>query len=165
MVNRRWDIVPCIVRKHFLPNFFFEYLRAESHNNKVLPGLWVMLSSDRSSVLYIVPALPAPCDKPINRFNLCTVPEKLTTLQAGTQKVGGKKKNFRPDQNALLSERFFGQKLTFWPAFFKNIICIWFCPRLCKKSQSFVNFKGIKLALKNLGRFSSPTASRAVLRG
>ena len=28
----------------------------------------------------------------INRFNLCTVPEKLTTLQAGTQKVGGKKR-------------------------------------------------------------------------
>ncbi len=27
-----------------------------------------------------------------------------------------------------------------------------------------VNFKGIKLALKNLARFSSPTASRAVLR-
>jgi hypothetical protein len=27
-----------------------------------------------------------------------------------------------------------------------------------------VNFKGIKLALKNLGRFSLPTASRAVLR-
>ena len=28
-----------------------------------------------------------------------------------------------------------------------------------------VNSKGIKLALKNLGRFSSPTASRAILRG
>ncbi len=33
-----------------------------------------------------------------------------------------------------------------------------------KKSQSYGNFKGIKLALKNLGQFSSPTASRAVLR-
>ncbi len=33
-----------------------------------------------------------------------------------------------------------------------------------QKSQRNVNFKGIKLALKNLGRFSSPTASRAVLR-
>ncbi len=34
-----------------------------------------------------------------------------------------------------------------------------------QKSQSYVNLKGIKLALKNLGRFSSPTASRAVLKG
>jgi hypothetical protein len=33
-----------------------------------------------------------------------------------------------------------------------------------QKSQRNVNFKGIKLALKNLGRFSSPTDSRAVLR-
>ncbi len=33
-----------------------------------------------------------------------------------------------------------------------------------QKSQRNVNFKGIKLALKNLGRFSSPTASRAVFR-
>ena len=33
-----------------------------------------------------------------------------------------------------------------------------------QKSQRNVNFKGIKLVLKNLGRFLSPTASRAVLR-
>jgi hypothetical protein len=30
----------------------------------------------------------------------------VSALQAGTQKVGGKKKNFGPDQKALLSERF-----------------------------------------------------------
>jgi hypothetical protein len=34
-----------------------------------------------------------------------------------------------------------------------------------QKNLRNVNFKGLKLALKNLGRFSSPTASRAVLRG
>jgi hypothetical protein len=34
-----------------------------------------------------------------------------------------------------------------------------------QKSQSYVNFKGIKLALNDLGLFLSPTASRAVLRG
>jgi hypothetical protein len=33
-----------------------------------------------------------------------------------------------------------------------------------QKIQRLVNFKGIKSALKNLGRFSSPTASRAILR-
>jgi hypothetical protein len=33
-----------------------------------------------------------------------------------------------------------------------------------QKSQRNVNFKGIKLALKNLGRFLSLTDSRAVLR-
>jgi hypothetical protein len=30
-------------------------------------------------------------------------------------------KDFGPVQNTLLSERFQGQKLTFWPAFFENI--------------------------------------------
>ncbi len=33
-----------------------------------------------------------------------------------------------------------------------------------KKRQRMVNSKGIKLALKNLGRFLSPTAFRAILR-
>jgi hypothetical protein len=33
-----------------------------------------------------------------------------------------------------------------------------------QKNLKNVNFKGLKLALKNLGRFSLPTASRAVLR-
>jgi hypothetical protein len=32
-----------------------------------------------------------------------------------------------------------------------------------QKRQRMVSFKGIKLALKNIGRFSSPTAFRAVL--
>jgi hypothetical protein len=64
--------------------------------------------------------------------------EKPTALEAGSQKVG------------LL--------------FFLNIIYI-NSAHAHIKSQSYVNFKGIKFALKNLGRFSSPTASRAVSRG
>ncbi len=34
-----------------------------------------------------------------------------------------------------------------------------------KKTQRYVNFKGLKLALKNLVQFSSPTASGVILRG
>jgi hypothetical protein len=37
---------------------------------------------------------------------------------SGQSKSRRENKDFWPDQNALLSERFQGQKLTFWPAFF-----------------------------------------------
>ncbi len=57
-----------------------------------------------------------------------------------------------------------GAKINFLACFFFKHKNIWFCPWICKILQSDVNFKGIKLALKNLGRFSSPTVSRAVLR-
>jgi hypothetical protein len=43
---------------------------------------------------------------------------KADCTGSGQSKSRRKNKNFGPDQNALLSERFQGQKLTFWPAFF-----------------------------------------------
>ncbi len=72
----------------------FYFARAVSH---------AAVQTDR--LCYIWSQL-SPRPTVINRFNLCKVPEKLTTLQAGTQKVGGKKNNFGPDQKALLSKRF-----------------------------------------------------------
>jgi hypothetical protein len=84
---------------------------------------------------------------------------------SGHSKSRRENKNFGQDQNALLSEQFQGQKLTFWPAFFLKHKLHLTLPMTMQKSQRNVNFNGIKLALKNLGRFLSPTASRAVLRG
>jgi hypothetical protein len=40
---------------------------------------------------------------------------------SGHSKSRRQKKDFGPDQNALLSEGFKGQKFTFWPVFFYNI--------------------------------------------
>jgi hypothetical protein len=54
----------------------------------------------------------------INRFNLCTVPEKLTTLQAATQKVGGKKRISGRIRMLYSQSDFKVKKITFWPAFF-----------------------------------------------
>ena len=53
----------------------------------------------------------------INRFNLCTVPEKLTTLQAGTQKDAGKKE-FRAGSESSTQRAILGAKIDFLACFF-----------------------------------------------
>jgi hypothetical protein len=78
--------------------FIFAYSLAECHKKVATIIFYFARAVSHAAVrtgglcFFLVSALPAPCDKPINRFNLCTVPEKLTTLQAGTQKVRGKKR-------------------------------------------------------------------------
>ncbi len=63
-------------------------------------------------------------------------------------------KDFGPYQNARFSERFQGQKLTFWPAFFfKHKLHLILPMTMQKKSQRNVNFKGIKFALKTQADF------------
>jgi hypothetical protein len=66
--------------------------------------------------------------------------------------------------------RMLGSKSDFWVKnvlfgllFLKHKLHL-ILPMIMQKIQRLVNFKGIKLALKNLGRFLSLTASRAVLR-
>jgi hypothetical protein len=77
--------------------FIFAYSLAECHKKVETIIFYFARAVSHAAVwtdrlcFFLVSALPAPCDKPINRFNL-SVPEKLTTLQAGTQKVGGKKR-------------------------------------------------------------------------
>ena len=58
---------------------------------------------------------------PINRFNLCTVPEKLTTLQVGTQKVGGKKRILGRIRKLYSQSGFRGKNQLFGLLFLKNI--------------------------------------------
>ncbi len=57
-----------------------------------------------------------------------------------------------------------GEKINFLACFFLKHKLHLILPMIMQKSQRMVNFKGIKLAFKNLGRFSSPTAFRAILR-
>jgi hypothetical protein len=72
------------------------YLRAESHN-KV------------ATIIFYFARAVSHAAVQTNRFNLCKVPEKLTTLQAGTQKVAGKKKNFGPDRKLYSQSDFRGK--------------------------------------------------------
>ncbi len=76
--------------------FIFAYSLAECHK-KVATIIFYFASAvchdtvERDLLcFFLVSALPAPSDKPINRCNINTVAEKLTTPEACTQKVGGK---------------------------------------------------------------------------
>jgi hypothetical protein len=51
----------------------------------------------------------------VKTFHSCG---KANFTGSGHSKSRRENKDFEPDQNALLSERFQGQKLIFWPAFF-----------------------------------------------
>jgi hypothetical protein len=79
------------------------YLRAESHN-KV------------ATIIFYFARAVSHAAVQTDRLNLCKVPEKLTTLQAGTQKVGGKKRissRIRKLLRAIL-----GAKINFLACFF-----------------------------------------------
>jgi hypothetical protein len=88
--------------KTIFTEFFFVYLRAERHDKVATIIFYSARDVSHAAVqtdrlCYIrSPLSPRPT---INRCNLNTVAVKLTTPEAGTQKVGG---NFGPDQNALL---------------------------------------------------------------
>jgi len=79
--------------KTIFTKFFFVYLRAESHNKVATIIFYFAKAVSHAAVwtdrlCYIGSQLsPRPV---INRFNLCTVVEKPTALEPGTQKVGGK---------------------------------------------------------------------------
>ena len=81
------------ITKTFFTEFFFVYLRAESHNKVATIIFYFARAVSHAAVrtgrlCYIGSQLsPRPA---INRFNLCTVVEKPTALEPGTQKVGGK---------------------------------------------------------------------------
>ena len=68
-------------------------MRAESHNKVATVIFYFARAVSHAAIqtdrlCYIESQLsPRPA---INRFNLCTVAEKPTTSEAGTQKVGGK---------------------------------------------------------------------------
>ncbi len=85
------------------------YLRAESHNKVATIIFYFARAVSHATVerdhlcFFLVSAHPSPSD---HRYNLNTVAGKPTTPEAGTQKVGGKNKDFGPDQNTLLSEQF-----------------------------------------------------------
>ncbi len=88
--------------------------------------------------------------------------EKPAALQAGTQKVGWKIMISGGSESSTL-RAILGAKIDFLACFFLKHKLYLILPMTMLKQRN-VNFKGINLALKNLGRFSSPTASRAVLR-
>jgi hypothetical protein len=81
--------------KTIFTEFLCVYLRAESHNKVAKIIFYYARAVSHAAIptdrLCYIESLLSPRPT-INRFNLCTVPEKLTTLQAGTQKVGGKKR-------------------------------------------------------------------------
>ena len=164
LVNGRWDIVPCRLRKPFLP-IFFVCICVRNVINIVAPIILYFTSWDETECRACVRFFSSSNlrGRPFN-CKTCHSGGEADCTASGHSKSRREHKDFGPDQSAIILERFQRQILTFWPVFFLNINKILFCPGICKKTQRNVNFKGIKLALKNLGRFSSPTASRAVLR-
>ena len=75
--------------------FIFAYSLAECHK-KVATIIFYFASAVSHATVegdrlcfFLISALPAPS---INRCNINTVAGKLTTPEAGTQKVGGKKR-------------------------------------------------------------------------
>jgi hypothetical protein len=68
----------------------------------------------------IVCAISSPRSPRALRFNLCTVPEKLTTRQAGTQKVGGKKRISGRIRKLYSQSDFRGKNSLFGMLFFKT---------------------------------------------
>ncbi len=79
--------------------FFCVYLRAERHDKVATIKFYFASAVSHATV---------PTDR------LCFI----YSLHSWALKNRRENKNFGPDQKALLSERFQGQKLSFWPAFF-----------------------------------------------
>ena len=104
--------------KTVFTEFFFVYLRAESHNKVATIIFYFARTVSHAAVqtdcLCYIALSPGPA---INRFNLCTVPEKLTTLQEGTQKVG-RKKEFRAGSEHSTLRAILGAKINFLACFF-----------------------------------------------
>ncbi len=67
------------------------------------------------------------------RFNFCTVPEKLTTLQAGTQKVAGKKE-FRAGSESSTLRAILGSKINFLACFFLKHKLHLILPKIMQKN-------------------------------
>ncbi len=162
LVNGRWDIVPCWVRKPFYRIFLCICVR--NVLNMVATIILYFTSWDETecrAFVFSAALTPGLAHLTVKTFHNCGEADCPTS---GHSKSRRKHKDFGPDQSAILSERFQRQILTFLACFFlKNKLHL-ILPMNMQKSQKNVNFKGIKLALKNLGRFLSPTASRAVLR-
>jgi hypothetical protein len=70
-----------------------------------------------SAVLFSSSSNPGLAHLTVKTFHNCGKADCTGTRQS---KSWRETKNFGPDQNALLSERFEGQKFTFWPAFLKH---------------------------------------------
>ncbi len=85
--------------------FIFAYSLAECHKKEATIIFYFARAVSHATVqtdrlcYSQSPLSPRPA---INCCNLNTVAGKMTTPEAGTQKIGGKKKNFGPDQNTLL---------------------------------------------------------------
>ena len=67
------------------------------------------------AILFSSSSNPGLARLTVKTFHNCG---KADCTGSGQSKSWRENKNFGPDQKALLSERFQGQKLTFWPAFF-----------------------------------------------
>ncbi len=95
---------------------------------------------------YLVYALPEPSNKP---FNFCTVPEELTTLQAGTQTVSGKIRISGRIRTLYSHCDFRSKNFLFGLLFLKHKLHL-ILPMAMQKSQSYVNFKGDKIGFEKL---------------
>ncbi len=127
--------------------------------NMVVTIILYFTSWDETEFVFPAALTPGLAHLTVKTFRSCG---EADCTACGHSKSRREHKDFGPDQRAILSERFQRQILTFWPVFLKHKLHL-ILPMNMQKQRN-VNFKGIKLALKNLGQFSSPTASRALLR-
>ncbi len=156
LVIGQWNIVPCKSMEIIFTEFVFAYSLAECHKKvatiifKFYQWRWnrCLLSSSSN------PGLAHLTVKTFHNYG------KADCTGSGQSKSRRENKNFGPDQMLYSQSDFRGKNWLFGLLFFKHKLNLILPMPLQKKSELF-NFKGIKLALKNLGRFSSPTVSRA----
>ena len=117
LVNGRWDIVPCRLRKPFLPNFFL-CICVRNVRNIVAPIILHFTSWDETECrAFVFPAALTSglAHLTVKTFHSCG---EADCTASGHSKSRREHKDFGPDQSAILLERFQRQILTFWPVFF-----------------------------------------------
>ena len=117
LVNGRWDIVPCRLRKPFLPNFFV-CICVRNVINIVAPIILYFTSWDETECRACVRFFSSSNLTAHLTVKTCHSGGEADCTASGHSKSRREHKDFGPDQSAILLERFQRQILTFWPVFF-----------------------------------------------
>ncbi len=117
LVNGRWDIVPCRVRKPFLPHFFVCICVRNVINMVATIILYFTSWDETECCAFVSPAALTPglAHITVKTFHSCG---EADCTASGHSKSRREQKDFGPDQSAILSERFQRHILIFLPAFF-----------------------------------------------
>ena len=118
--------------------FIFAYSLAKCHKKVVTIIFYFARAVSHAAVrtdrlCYIYSALPPPLSHIAVQYFLSCGETNYTP--SGHLKSRRKIDDFGPDQNARFSERFQGEKLTFWPAFFLKHKLLLILPIIMQKNS------------------------------